>query len=69
MSQELIEVRLTGPQVAILKSMLAMEIRTSMKMSGRETALGAFKRLTGIDPGRGKKGRLAALAILKQFEE
>ena len=68
MTQQVVEVRLTEPQIVILRSMLALEINTGMKMSGRETALHAFKRLTGIDPGRGKKGRLEALAILAKFD-
>jgi hypothetical protein len=43
-----------------------MELKTGMKMSRGETALQAFKRLTGVDPGRGDKGRQKALDILTQ---
>jgi hypothetical protein len=51
-------------QARTLIIMLRMELKTGMKMSRGETALQAFKRLTGVDPGRGNKGRQAALDIL-----
>lgn len=63
-----VTVQLTEPQVFILRSMLQLEINTNMKMSGRETALQAFKRLTNIDPGRGAKGRQRAIDILDEYE-
>jgi hypothetical protein len=53
-------------QVRTLIIMLRMELKTGMKMSRGETALQAFKRLTGVDPGRGNKGRQKALDILTQ---
>jgi hypothetical protein len=68
MTQELIEIKLSVPQIFILRQMLELEINTGMKMSRHETALAAFKRLTGYDPGRGKKGRQEALAVLAKFE-
>lgn len=68
MSQQVIEISLTEPQIIVLRSMLTLELNTGMKMSGRETALAAFKRLTGYDPGRGKKGREEALAVLAKFD-
>lgn len=65
---EVVEVRLTVPQIFILRQMLQMEITSRLRMSKRETALQAFKRLTNIDPGRGAKGRQRALDILAQFD-
>ena len=59
---------LPAVQVETLKIFLNMELTTNLKM-GRETALAAFKRLTGIDTGRGKKGRQVALDLLNQYEE
>lgn len=57
---------LTVPQVIILRQFLQFEIDTGMKMS-RETALHAFTRLTGVNPGRGKKGRQNALRLLEGY--
>ena len=51
-------------QVRMLIIMLRMELRSGMRMSRGETALQAFVRLTGINPGRGDKGRQKALDIL-----
>jgi hypothetical protein len=68
MSQELIEIKLTEPQIFILRQMLELEINSGLRMSRHETALQAFKRLTGYDPGRGKKGRQEALAVLAKFD-
>lgn len=68
MSQELIEIRLTEPQIVVLRSMLTLELNSNLRMSRGETALAAFKRLTGYDPGRGKKGRQEALAVLAKFD-
>lgn len=65
---EVVEIRLTVPQIFILRQMLQMEMTSRLRMSKRETALQAFKRLTNIDPGRGAKGRQRALDILAQFD-
>lgn len=54
-------------QIVVLRSMLELELNTRMRMSSRETALHAFTRLTGINPGRGKTGRAKALALLAQY--
>jgi hypothetical protein len=62
-------INLPASQVSTLKIFLNMEINTRMKMSRNETALAAFKRLTGIDTGRGVKGRQVALDLLNQYEE
>ena len=51
-------------QARTLIIMLRMELRSGMRMSRGETALQAFERLTGINPGRGDKGRQKALDIL-----
>jgi len=68
MTQELIEIRLSEPQIFVLRQMLELELNSNLRMSRHETALQAFKRLTGYDPGRGKKGRQEALAVLAKFE-
>lgn len=65
---EVVEIRLTVPQIFVLRQMLQMEMTSNLRMSRRETALQAFKRLTGVDPGRGAKGRQRALDILAQFD-
>lgn len=54
-------------QVVVLRSMLELEFKTGMRMSRHETALHAFTRLTGINPGRGKKGRETALRLLQAY--
>lgn len=61
------EIRLSEIQVFTLKQMLTLELNTNLKMSRRESALQAFTRLTGINPGKGKKGREKALEILSQL--
>ena len=68
MSQELIEIKLGVAQIETLRIMLQMELTSNLRMSRHETALQAFKRLTGYDPGRGKKGRQEALAVLAKFD-
>jgi hypothetical protein len=68
MSQELIEIKLGVAQIETLRIMLNMELTSNLRMSRHETALQAFKRLTGYDPGRGNKGRQEALAILAKFD-
>jgi hypothetical protein len=68
MSQELIEIKLGVAQIETLKIMLNMELNSRLRMSRHETALQAFKRLTGYDPGRGDKGRKEALAVLAKFD-
>lgn len=68
MSQEIIEIKLGVAQIETLKIMLQMELTSNLRMSRHETALQAFKRLTGYDPGRGKKGRQEALAVLAKFD-
>jgi len=65
---EVVEIRLTVPQIFVLRQMLQMEMTSNLRMSRRETALQAFKRLTNVDPGRGAKGRQRALDILAQFD-
>jgi hypothetical protein len=54
-------------QAEIIKIGLELEIRTwdtsRMQMS-RESSLNSFKRLSGIDTGRGLKGRQLALDII-----
>lgn len=61
------EIRLSEIQVFTLKQMLTLELNTNLKMSRRESALQAFTRLTGINTGKGKKGREKALEILAQL--
>ena len=68
MSQELIEIKLGVAQIETLRIMLQMELTSNLRMSRHETALQAFKRLTGYDPGRGNKGRQEALAVLAKFD-
>jgi hypothetical protein len=52
-------------QARTLIIMIRAELRSGMKMRyGGETPLQAFKRLTGVDPGRGTKGLQKALDIL-----
>ena len=68
MSQEMIEIKLGVAQIETLKIMLNMELTSRLRMSRHETALQAFKRLTGYDPGRGDKGRREALAVLAKFD-
>lgn len=58
---------LTVAQVIVLRSMLELELKSGMRMSRRETALHAFTRLTGINPGRGKTGRAKALRLLEGY--
>ena len=58
---------ITVPQVIILRQFLQLEIDTNMRMSRHETALHAFTRLTGVNPGRGKKGRQIALRLLEGY--
>lgn len=65
---QVVEIRLTVPQIIVLRQMLQLEITSNLRMSKHETALHAFKRLTGVDPGRGAKGRQRALDILAQFD-
>jgi hypothetical protein len=55
-------------QLETLKIFLEMEIRTNLKM-GKETALQATHRLTGMNFGRGIKGRENALAWVNQMLE
>jgi hypothetical protein len=68
MAVQYVTLSLPAVQVETLKIFLNMELTTNLTM-GRETALAAFKRLTGIDTGRGKKGRQVALDLLLQYEE
>ena len=68
MKTQYVTISLPAVQVETLKIFLNMELTTNLTM-GRETALAAFKRLTGIDTGRGKKGRQVALDLLNQYEE
>ena len=68
MSQEIIEIKLGVAQIETLRIMLNMELTSGLRMSRHETALQAFKRLTGYDPGRGNKGRQEALAVLAKFD-
>ena len=68
MTQEIIEIKLGVAQIETLKIMLSMELNSRLRMSRHETALQAFKRLTGYDPGRGDKGRREALAVLAKFD-
>jgi len=54
-------------QAKMLKLGLELEIKTwhtSRMQVSRESSLNAFKRLSGIDTGRGLKGRQLALDIL-----
>ena len=71
-TQEYVAIQLTSMQVFILKQGLELEIRTwggrKMQLT-RESSLHAFTRLTGINPGRGIKGRQVALQILEQYEQ
>lgn len=69
MTTQYVTLNLPAVQVETLKIFLNMEITTNLTMSRHETALAAFKRLTGIDTGRGKKGRQVALDLLNQYEE
>ena len=65
---QIIEIKLGVAQIETLRIMLEMELNSRLRMSRHETALQAFKRLTGYDPGRGDKGRREALKILEQFD-
>jgi hypothetical protein len=65
---QMIEIKLGVAQIDMLKIFLNMELNSRLRMSRHETALAAFKRLTGYDPGRGDKGRREALKILEQFD-
>jgi hypothetical protein len=55
-------------QLETLKIFLEMEIKTNLKM-GKETALQATHRLTGMNFGKGIKGRQSALAWVNQMLE
>ena len=55
-------------QLETLKIFLEMEIRTNLKM-GKETALQATHRLTGMNFGTGINGRENALAWVNQMLE
>jgi hypothetical protein len=68
---QLVEFSISPIQVLILKQGLNLEIRTwntSRAQLTKESSLHAFTRLTGINPGRGIKGREYALAILEECE-
>jgi hypothetical protein len=57
---------ISSVQADLLIMGLELEINTNLRMQmTKESSLHAFKRLTGINPGRGIKGRENAIAILK----
>ena len=61
------DILLSDIQIFTLKQMLTLELNTNLKMSRKESALQAFTRLTGINTGKGKKGREKALEILERL--
>lgn len=67
-----INISLTPLQANVLVTGLKLEITTwhgnRIQMS-RESSLKAFTRLTGLNVGRGLKGRETALQICEQFIE
>jgi len=63
-----VEIQVSPIQLFILKQGLELEIRTELRMQlSKESSLKAFKRLTGIDTGKGLKGREKALDIVNDF--
>lgn len=63
-----VEIQVSPIQLFVLKQGLELEIRTELRMQlTAESSLKAFKRLTGIDTGRGLKGREKALDIVNDF--
>ncbi len=63
-----VEIQVSPIQLFILKQGLELEIRTELRMQlCKEASLKAFKRLTGIDTGKGLKGREKALDIVNDF--
>jgi hypothetical protein len=63
-----VEIQVSPLQLFILKQGLELEIKTELRMQmSAESSLKAFKRLTGIDTGRGLKGREKALDIVIDF--
>jgi hypothetical protein len=63
-----IEIQISPIQLFILKQGLELEIKTELRMQlSKESSLKAFKRLTGIDTGKGLKGREKALDIVNDF--
>jgi hypothetical protein len=63
-----VEIQVSPIQLFILKQGLELEIRTELRMQlSKESSLKAFKRLTGIETGKGLKGREKALDIVNDF--
>jgi hypothetical protein len=63
-----VEIQVSPIQLFVLKQGLELEIRTELRMQlTAESSLKAFKRLTGIDTGKGLKGREKALDIVNDF--
>ncbi len=63
-----VEIQVSPIQLFVLKQGLELEIRTELRMQlSKESSLKAFKRLTGIDTGKGLKGREKALDIVNDF--
>jgi len=63
-----VEIQVSPIQLFILKQGLELEIKTELRMQlSKESSLKAFKRLTGIDTGKGLKGREKALDIVNDF--
>jgi hypothetical protein len=63
-----VEIQVSPIQLFVLKQGLELEIRTELRMQlTKESSLKAFKRLTGIDTGKGLKGREKALDIVNDF--
>jgi hypothetical protein len=55
-------------QLSMLKIGLELEIKTELRMQmSKESSLKAFKRITGIDTGKGLKGREKALEIVHEL--
>ena len=62
------QIQISPIQLFVLKQGLELEIRTNLGMQlSTEPSLKAFNRLTGIDTGKGLKGRERALDIVNDF--
>jgi hypothetical protein len=57
---------MTRLQAETLLGILELELSTGFKMARGESGLQVFRRLTGVDAGKGKKGLENAIATLQE---